>query len=95
MGGKPQAGSSGVVGDAPGDRKQPQPQAHYRAASKADSPRVIEETGVVAQSYPPLNRRLVVFPERVIRKRFSKSAPIASTWASPIIRAGQAPLPLA
>ncbi len=39
--------------------------------SKADSLRVIEETGVVAVSYPTLNRRLPIFAKPVFRQALS------------------------
>jgi Transposase DDE domain len=41
--------------------------------SKADSLRVLEETGVVAASYPTLNRRLPVFAKATFRQGLSKS----------------------
>jgi hypothetical protein len=41
--------------------------------SKADSLRVIEETGVAAVSYPTLNRRLPMFAKAGFRRALSQA----------------------
>lgn len=48
--------------------------------SKADSLRVIDETGVVPVSYPTLNRRLPVLAKPIFRQALSATCATHARW---------------